>query len=272
MVTQKDDSINILEVEQGQLTVYVLGTSPLIMNRMSEKARRELLMPSGRKSAATRASSLKHDPIQEFRASPYILRGDQNPTYLGVMSSAFKGAMGVAALDLPGATKSKIGRLVYVEGDYVPIWGEPQLFMSITRSADINKTPDVRTRAIIPQWAAKLEIKHVSSIIKPPAVLNLLSAAGITAGVGDWRPEKGKGAYGRFEMVAHDDPRFLAIVNSYGRDAQKKAMESPTPYDSETEELLEWFVTETEAKGFKPTLIGSEMGDEYDDDEEEEIA
>lgn len=255
-VTPKDEVVNVLRVEQGHVRLNVLGTSPLICNRMSEKARRELLLPAGRKTNAERQSNLKHDPIAEFRASPYIL--PDGPTLIGLMSSAFKGAMGTAALDLPGATKSKIGRLVYVEGDYAGIFGLPKLFMSITRSADMNHTPDVRTRAIIPEWACKLEISFVEPIIKTPAVLNLLAAAGITAGVGDWRPEKGKGAYGRFEIVPDEHPDFVRITTGYGRAVQEQAMLNPESYDSETDELLSWYMGESKAKGFRPTEIGED--------------
>lgn len=247
----KEEVVEIIQATQGTIQLNVLGTSPLICNRMSEKARRELLLPAGRKTTAEKASSLKHDPIAEFRASPYLL--PEGPALIGLMSSAFKGAMGTAALDLPGATKSKIGRLVYVEGDYVGIFGVPKLFMSIVRSADMNKTPDVRTRAIIPEWACRLTISYVEPIIKQTAVINLLAAAGITAGVGDWRPEKGKGAFGRFKIVPDRDPDFLRLIAATGRDVQAHSMEHPEAYDAETEELLGWYMDTATAKGFSPT-------------------
>ena len=249
------DIIDVAEVEQETILLNILGTSPLICNRMSEKARRELLMPSGRKTMAERSSSMKHDPIAEFRASPYIL--PDGPTLLGIMSSAFKGAMGTAALDLPGATKSKIGRLVYVENDYVSIFGVPKLFMAITRSADMNKTPDVRTRAIVPEWACRIAISFVSPIIKRTAVINLLSAAGITAGVGDWRPEKGKGAFGRFKIVDADNSDFVRITALGARSAQEAALGNPDCYDNETAELLAWYDTAAHRKGFTPTEAGT---------------
>ena len=64
---KKDDAtLEVIAVKQETLTVNLLGTSPLIYNRMSEKAKRELLFPST-KTRASRAGSLKHDPVQEFR-------------------------------------------------------------------------------------------------------------------------------------------------------------------------------------------------------------
>jgi hypothetical protein len=245
-----DPEIQILEVKEGQFKVTVRGRSPLILNRMSEKARHELLMPKGRKTAADKASSLKHNPLEEFRASPYTLRGDDEPTLIALTAVTFKAAMGTAALDLPGARKSEIGRLLFVEGDYVPVFGEPQLLMSIVRSADMNRTPDVRTRCILPEWAATLTITYNMVKLREPNVANLLAAAGVTAGVGDWRPEKGKGSYGRFDVVEKDDPKVLHIQKLWGRKQQQQAMKNPKAYDQETEDLLNWFKAESPKRGF----------------------
>ena len=246
-----DPEIQILEIKEGRLTLTVKGTTPLILNRMSEKARHELLLPKGRKTAADKASSLKHNPLEEFRASPYTLREDTAPTLIALTAVTFKAAMGTAALDLPGARKSEIGRLVFVMGDYIPIYGEPQLLMSVVRSADMNRTPDIRTRCIVPNWTAELTITYNQIKLREVAVGNLLAAAGITAGVGDWRPEKGKGAYGKFDVVSKDDPEVLQLKKLWGREQQKKAMLNPVAYDIETEDLFEWFKSEAPVRGFK---------------------
>ena len=234
-------SVDVMQVVRGGINVCVLGSSPLILNRMSEKAKRELLMPKGKKTAVEKATSLKHNPIEEYRASAYRINAGDSPTLLAALSTSFKGAMATAALDLPGTKKAQIGRLTYVNGDYVPIYGVPQLFMSIVRSADMNRTPDVRTRAIVAKWACYLSITYIRPLMREQAVSNLLAAAGMSIGVGDWRPEKGKGNYGQFELVSSDDPRFLEIVANGGREAQIEALENPTCYDDETASLLGWF-------------------------------
>lgn len=252
MATPKtDEVINILEVKQESLWVNLLGTTPLISNRVSEKALRELLNPSGRKTAAEKVSSLKHDPIAEFRASPYTLTS--GPTFIALPAVSFKAAMGTAALDLPGATKSKVGRLTYVEGEYIPIFGIPKLLMSVVRNSDMNHTPDIRSRAIFPEWACTIELKYVTPIFRQVDVANLLAAAGITAGVGDWRVQKGSSNYGCFKIVRADDPDFVRITESQGRKVQQLAMVNPESHDTMTEDLLKWFMETTTAKGFAPT-------------------
>lgn len=253
MAKSKVDSeeVSIVEVTKKTLKMCILGTRPLILNRMSEKTWRELLLPRGKKNAAEKASTMKHSPLDEYRASAYKSSDDSDPTLLMLMSSAFKGAMKTAALDLPGTKKTQIGRLTWVEGDYVHIYGIPQIFMSITRSADMNRTPDVRTRAIVPQWAALVSVTYVSPLLRDTAVMNLIAAAGIQSGVGDWRQEKGSGNYGAFEPVSADNAEFNHILKTGGRAAQIEALESPCAYDDETEELLAWYDVEAKRRGFK---------------------
>jgi hypothetical protein len=216
---------------------------------MSEKAKHELLMPKGKKTATEKALSLKHMPIDEYRASAYTLK--DGPALLALMSTAFKGALRSAALDMPGAKKAQIGRLTYIEGDYVGIFGVPKLFMAIVRSADMNRTPDVRTRAIVPAWACSLRVTFVQPLIRAQAVANLLAAAGITIGVGDGRPEKGAMSYGQFRIADRDDPEFKRILKDGGRKAQQAGLDNPEPYDEETRELLTWFDDERAKRQLK---------------------
>jgi hypothetical protein len=163
----------------------------------------------------------------------------------------FKKAMGTAALDTPGAKKAQIGRLVYVEGELVGVYGIPKIFMSVTRSADMNRTPDVRTRAICPEWACKIPVRFTRPILRAQSVTNLLATAGVQCGVGDWRQERGSGSYGLFEIVDADNPEFTRIMKTQGRKAQLAAMDKFESHDTQTAELLEWFGVEMKRRGFK---------------------
>lgn len=251
MATKKEASVEVMEVKTGRIDFCILGKSPIILARMTEKAKQELLMPKGRKSAAERAGTLKHNPFEEFRAAPYLSEDPQSETLLCHIATAFKQSARGAALDIPGSTKSQIGRLVWVEGERVPLYGVPRIFMAITRSADMNKTPDVRTRCIVPEWACKLSVSFVKPIIKEQVIVNLFAAAGLMQGVGDWRPGKGSGNYGQFELVDENNADFQRITQQYRREAQQAAMDRPVAYDRETEEMLEWFSAESKRRGFE---------------------
>lgn len=251
MTTKTKDAgeIFVTKVEQTELTFFILGTAPLICNRMSEKARMELLLPKGRMTAADKASNLKHNPLAEYRASPYTNSADDAPTRLQLLSSMFKKSMMTAALDLPGAKKAQIGRLVYVVGDRVDLYGKPELMMAVTRSADMNRTPDIRSRAILREWACVITVKFITPIIRETSIANLLVGAGVTAGVGDYRVEKG-GSYGTFEIVDADNVNLTRILK-LGRKAQDDALADPQCYDDETESLLSWYNSELPKRGFK---------------------
>lgn len=242
--------ITIMEVQRGVLDVCILGTSPLIMHCMSEKAWQELIAPAGRKTTADKQSTLKHNPLQEFRASPYYIEEDDSPTLLALLPSMFKRAMGTAALDMPGANKAQIGRLVYVRGEKLCVWGLPHVFMSIVRNSDINHTPDVRTRAILPEWACRLTLQYTTPILRQQSIVNLLAAAGFQSGVGDWRQEKGSGSYGSFRLVSPDDADFKRIIKTMGREAQGRAIDDPVSYDATTGKMLAWFDVEIKRRGF----------------------
>ena len=203
-----------------------------------------MLLPKGRKTAADRAQSLKHEPLSEYQESVYRALAANSPTRLCFPSGAFKKAIATAALDLPGTKKAEIGRLVSVPTAVFPIWGIPQLLMSVVRSADMAKTPDIRTRAILPEWATIVELSFVRPKLSATSVVNLLAAAGITVGVGDFRQEKGAGSFGSFRIVDPDDADFKRICKAGGRAAQDAALASPEMHDSESEQLFSYFTKE----------------------------
>lgn len=244
----QEEIVDVLRLDQGEARICILGSTGYFANRLSEKAKRELLLPRGRRTKAEQALTLKHEPREEFRASPYRLSDPDAPTLLGLPAVAFKNAMGSAALILPGTHKSDIIKLVYVVGNRVPIWGIPQLHMTGVIQAGIGRTPDIRTRAIIEPWATEIVVRFIKPHLTPQAVVNLLAAAGMCVGVGDWRNEKGKGTYGLFTIVGPDDPAFLHVKKTGGREAQARAMELAVPYDDETAELLTWFDEERERR------------------------
>jgi hypothetical protein len=247
--------INI-DIETSTLDFFLLGTTPLIMNRMSEKVRQGLLLPPPKKNKAEQAATLKHNPIEEFENSVYRFKDNDQPTRLLMPAGAFKDAISETALRVPGATKTEISQLVQIEGSTnVPIYGIPQLYMATVRQAGMNKTPDIRTRALLHQWCCQITVTYVIPLIRMETVAKLVGASGIIMGVGDGRPEKGKLTFGKFAMVDEDDKRWSVwnqIVKNAGRDAQDKALAAPECADLETESLLAWYETEVLRRRSRP--------------------
>lgn len=244
MARRQDDTsvVEIQELKTGSFTALIVGLTPIICNSMNAKAQMSLLLPQ-KKTAAEKASSLKHDPIAEYRRSPYRTNDPESPTLIYHPGVAWKKAIAQAAVDIPGAAKAQIGRLVWIEGRNRPLFGIPQMFMTYVRSADMNRTPDIRTRAIIPEWASEITVTYMKPNLTEKAVLNLLGAAGLINGMGDWRSQKG-GSHGQFRLCSENDPLYKRIVKTGGREAQEEALMNPTMYDLETEELFDTFLAE----------------------------
>lgn len=253
MVKQKqtiEPTIEIARFTRETATFCIVGQSPLIMERMSEKVKFGLLCPAPKKNASERQASLKHYPLEEFRESAYQSEMSTNPTRLQMRATAFKGAMANAALEIPGAKKTQIGRLTYVPGEWIDIYGLPKMVMHVVRTADMNKTPDIRTHAIVPEWCAVLSVSYLTPQLRQQSVANLLGAAGDFIGVGGFRPEKGKGSYGRFLLVEDTDKDFKRIAK-IGRVQQDQALDVPQFYDKETEDLYKAYSVEVKRRGFK---------------------
>lgn len=244
---QKEVSIEIEPLRAGRVEVWLKGITPLILHRLAAKARRELLYPRGRRGKAERQQSLKHDPISEYRDSMHIRRGTRSPTRLVFPSSSVKAAIADAALETAGTNRSQIGRLVWVQGMECDLFGVPELYMTVVRSADIGKTPDIRTRAILPQWCLKASIEFVQPQLSEQSLFRLLSNGGVIIGLGDFRQQKGKGNFGQFQVSTETDCR--SIIQDGGRAAQDKAIDTPACFDADTEELLSWFKEEVKSRG-----------------------
>jgi hypothetical protein len=250
MVTKKTQEVGEVVIDQlgvGVASVWIKGMTPLIYNAMSAKVKGELLLPRGKKSTAEKATTLKHDPLIEYRASVYRRNG-KGATRLTFPATAFKNAaIGAVRHINAGVTMVQMKQLIWVVGDTVDVYGVPQMHMSIVRSADMNKTPDVRTRAILPEWCCCLKLQFVKPNLNETAVARLLEAGGMLNGVGDFRQEKGKGNYGQFQIAGPDEVK--SIIAEGGMTAQDAALESPDMYDAETEELFNWYTEERSRRG-----------------------
>ena len=249
--TDELEQVQIVELTRAKIIYHIVGETPLLMNSMSVKAQRELLLPRGRKTAAEKQGSLKHDPLQEFRDSIYRARKGSE-TVLALLNTQFKAALCTAALDVPGAKKAQIGRLTSIEGgEKLALYGIPEIMCSVVRSADINKTPDIRTRCIVPRWACKVEVTYTIPVLNATVISSLFATAGYTMGVGDWRPQKGSGTFGRWKIVDAHDKEYLDIIKTGGAAAQQEALDDPDSYDDETDELLSWYDVEVRRRGIK---------------------
>ena len=237
--TVKAMGLSIESLQQTEVSFKIIGTAPLIYNSMSLKAQKTLLMGAAKKTAAEK-KEIKHNPEEEFVDSCYI--NGTTGSYLSFPSTGIKRGMATAALETAGVTKASINRGIYVVGEHINVWGKPYMNMSVVRSSDINRTPDIRTRAKLPNWCTEVTVRYINPTFSQLDITALLVNAGTLCGLGDWRIEKG-GPMGGYRIVQTKDDQkiFDRLVKEEGATCQKLALENPEieAHDNMSHELYE---------------------------------
>lgn len=204
--TQQSPVVTIDRIQVETIDVPILGTSPLIMHRFSEKAKRQMLdNMQGRKTPKTHK-----DPEADFQAAFYRFE-DGSPGFPAV---AFKAAT-VEASRFYDKSVTKVGlrQFIFIKGALgvdgqalVPITGEARMREDVVR---VGMGTDLRYRPEFTEWSTLLRVVYVTSALDRASVLSLIDAAGMGVGVGEWRPEK-KGDFGCFQIDPDRDVEVIA--------------------------------------------------------------
>ena len=240
-VKKTTEGAMVTALEHANITLRLIGTTPFYYNSMSVKAKRDLLIGSAPKTTAEKRE-IQHNPEEEFRDSVY--KKSYGKTHLYFPPAAIKQAMATAAIETKGVARTNVQRLLFFPQLETEIYGRPYLKIDTVRMANINKTPDMRTRAYLPEWCAEINVSFVQPTLSATDVFTLLQNAGSIVGLGDFRQEKGRGAYGCFTVTGEDLPNWKDYkadwnrITKEGMEAQKLAMANPECADEMTEELM----------------------------------
>lgn len=200
------DKIAIDKIAAETIRVPIAGTTPLIVHRFSEKAKREMLdNMQGRKNPKT-----PKDPQADYEAAFYRIKGGG----YGFPTIAFKAATIGGARFYHGVTMTALKQYLFFRGDagedgqsLTRIDGEPHMREDVVR---VNRGgADLRYRPEFPEWSATLEVVYVTSSLTRSSVLSLIDAGGMGVGVGEWRPEK-DGDFGTFRIDQTKDIEVVA--------------------------------------------------------------
>ena len=184
------------------LTIPIRGTSPLVVHRFSEKAKREMLdNAQGKKSPKQ-----PKDPKAEYEAAFYRLKDGR----YGFPALGFKSAtIGGARFYGKQITMTALKQFVFFTGEpgedghyYVPILGEPVMREDVVRVG--RGGTDLRYRPQFTEWSTQLTVTYVQSMLTRGSLLSLIDAGGMGVGVGEWRPER-DGDFGTYEIDASRD-------------------------------------------------------------------
>jgi len=219
MTKASETVIQLPRMAREKARVTLIGDTPLIVHRWSEKAKQEIL---NKHIKAAQKGKPKKVPEADFEASIYRM-ADQSHGFPAV---AFKGAAVTACTSLAGITKVAARQAFHVFGEQAT---HPATFADAITTEELVQIhcpaptmredmvrvfggqPDVRYRAQYWPWAVDLVVEYNPSALSTEQLLNLFNTAGFAVGVGEWRPER-DGSNGRFRVAEADDADILADI------------------------------------------------------------
>lgn len=200
--------ISISRIDTETLRVPIIGTSPLIVHKFSEKSKRQMLDGmQGRKSPKQ-----AKNPEAEYTAAFY--RHDDEGYGFPVI--AFKAAtVGGARFFGKSISMTALRQFVFFDAELsktdgqklVRLDGEPHMREDVVRVG--MGSADLRYRPEFIEWRTAIDVIYVRSMLTRESVLSLIDAGGMGVGVGEWRPEK-RGDFGTYAIDSSRDVDVLS--------------------------------------------------------------
>lgn len=234
--------VNLSYVQIEEMSVRVVGASPLVVHRMGSKALQQMAAAQGLPGFVKQGKQPKNpvecflDTLYRPLASDKIIAVDEKGKELSTYADpemfeglwpvwawfasdrkfdrfcfpahAFREAMGSASY-ASGSTKDivTIRRMISMSRVMLPIETKspPQMRFDV---ADVQGKADLRFRAQFDEWAMSLVFRYATCVASKDTVLNLLRLGGILSGIGEMRPEKKVGTFGLFDI----DPKSIKVT------------------------------------------------------------
>jgi len=193
----KSVSVEVVEFSIRQVTIPIMGISPLIIHAWSEKSKR---MISDKQ--AGKAKNKKHeirDPQDDYEQAKHI----SEDGWEGLPAAALKAAM-IRGAKMVGMIMKDTQAAFFVNADcektqLVRIHGDSRMRTDMVRVG--MGAADIRYRPEYPEWYMELNIDFNEGLISIDQLHQIVKAAGYGNGLGEMRPEKGKFNYGRFKLA-----------------------------------------------------------------------
>lgn len=170
----------------------VIGTTPLVVHKFSEKAKKQIMATQ---EAGSKAKSKKVREAKDFKQVYNDARHISVEGWDGVPASAFKSAMISACRATDFVMTRAKQAILYVEADgndateftpLVRVYGTPK--MDIRPARNDNGSVDIRARPMWLQWHCIVRVKFDADMLSLTDISNLLSRAGQQVGICEGRP------------------------------------------------------------------------------------
>lgn len=204
--TSSTAAVVIDRIDAETIRVPIIGTTPLVTHRFSEKAKRQMLdNMQGRKSPKE-----SKDPEAEYEAAAYRFADGG----YGMPVIAFKAATVGGARFYAAVTMTALKQFMFFRGELgvdgqmlARIEGEPRMREDVVRVG--RGGADLRYRPEFMPWRTTIDVTYVTSALTRGSVLSLIDAGGMGVGVGEWRPER-DGDLGTYQI---DQTREVEVLS-----------------------------------------------------------
>lgn len=174
------------------VTLRLKGMTGLIVHRMLKEA--TVRGPRAR---------VERNPHKEYEACFYK---NEKGDYC-IPGPAFKEALRYIA-PIFNLKRPDINRSIWILDDLIPIqYQKKDLVMreDIVRLSGVSRAPDMRYRPEFRKWSVEVKVQFDADYISLDSLMNLFARAGVSAGVGEWRPSapKNGGDHGMWEVESN---------------------------------------------------------------------
>lgn len=208
---KKVEEVVIPALDIRHTVIHIVGDTPLIVHKWSEKAKKEIL-DKQMKTPKSKGKDVRN-PVVDFIDTIYWIEGEpenkteeafqkalENGARVGFPATAFKACaiMGASRSDI-GIVATKMRAAFHIPAEYVEIKGKISPREDMVKVGGISKVADIRFRAMISDWSADIPIKYNAGAITLPQIANLFNVGGFACGIGEWRNER-NGIFGSFHV------------------------------------------------------------------------
>ena len=200
--TKEEKSLKIPEINFGYATITLIGETPLIVNRFSEKSKAQ--MEEGQTGGAKGKKPFRVIE-EEYKNSLYKIPGGRGAKKYGIPAGGIRNCAVSACTFIDGVAKTTARgsfQIMAEGGDLIPIKSKkgPVMDESIVRVGPwSNKSAMTRYRGRFDDWEVTFTVKYNQNVISAEQLLNLFENAGFAIGLCEWRPEK-NGSKGMFKV------------------------------------------------------------------------
>ena len=205
--TSAPEAIRLPRLERHEIAIPIVGLSPFIPQRWSEKSK-SMMRDKQQSASPIRSKKPPKEPERDAFDSTYWVVPGEVP---GAPATAFKSEIIGACrfYDRKTFPMTAAKRSIFVLGEgpeqLVPLVAEWEMREDTPRNADGGT--DLRYRNYMYPWSCVLHVAFIATMIDAASVVNLVDAAG-NGGIGSWRPSSPKsasGTYGRFQVDTSQD-------------------------------------------------------------------